>query len=125
MIPFQLYKVVHLFGVLSVVVALAGLAAHAAQGGRKQDHPLSGALSALHGVGLLLVLVAGFGMATRLGTQAGSFLPGWAWAKVVVWLLFGALVTLPYRRPALARTVLFLLPLLGAVAAALAVYKPF
>ncbi len=40
-------------------------------------------------------------------------------------LIPAALVALPYRGPALARTVLFLLPLLGAVAAALAVYKPF
>jgi hypothetical protein len=125
MIPFQVYKVVHLLGVLSVLVALAALAAHAAQGGRKRDNPLYGALTGLHGLGLLLALVAGFGMAARLGTQGGSFLPGWAWAKLVVWLVFAALAMLPYRRPAFARPVLFLLPVLGAMAAALAVYKPF
>ena len=51
--------------------------------------------------------------------------PGWIWGKFVIWLLAGGLPALPYRRPGLARPLLFFLPVLGIAAASLAIFKPF
>ena len=101
-----------------VLGAAGGVAVHAANGGRRDDNSLRGLLAAMHGVGLVLSLVAGFGM-------LGASLPGWAWAKLAIWLFFGASLTLVYRSQALARSMVVTLPLLAAVAAWLALYKPF
>ena len=39
--------------------------------------------------------------------------------------LFAFAITLPYRKPSLSKSLLFLVPLLGGVAALLALFKPF
>ena len=122
--PHEAYKVVHLLGILFLFVALGGVALHAWNGGTKQNNQGRGASAAMHGVGVFLILLAGFGMLARLGLMQGG-LPGWVWAKLVLWLLVGGLFLLPYRRPSLAKPVFLLLPFLGALAAVLAIYKPF
>ncbi len=101
-----------------VLAAAGGVAVHAANGGRREDNELRGLLAGLHGVGMVLSVAAGFGM-------LGASLPGWAWVKLVIWLFFGAALTLPYRRRTLARPLVVILPLLAAVAAWLALVKPF
>ena len=75
----------------------------------------------LHGIGLLLVLVAGFGMLARLGV---SGLPAWVWMKLGIWLLLGGSVAVVQRSERLAAPLLALLPLLGGLAAWIAVHKP-
>jgi hypothetical protein len=52
-------------------------------------------------------------------------LPGWIWAKLALWLILGGLVAFPYRKQALAQTLLLILPLLALFGAILANYKPF
>lgn len=116
--PYMVYKLLHVLGALMVLAAAGGVAVHAANGGRREDNQLRGLLAAMHGVGLILSIVAGFGM-------LGASLPGWAWVKLVIWLCFGAALTLPYRRQALAKPLVVILPLLAAVAAYLSLYKPF
>ena len=122
--PYEAYKVLHVLGILFLFVALGGVALHAWNGGTKQENQGRKAATAMHGLGLFFILLAGFGMLARLGIIQGG-LPGWVWAKLVLWLVIGGLFLLPYRRPSLAKPVFFLLPLLGALAAALAIYKPF
>jgi hypothetical protein len=46
-------------------------------------------------------------------------------ARLAVWLLLGAVMVLVYRRPQSARGVFLALPILGLVAALLALTKPF
>ena len=104
-----------------MMAALGGICVHVANGGTRQSNRLKGPLAMAHGVGLLIVVIAGFGMLTQL--RLGF--PGWVWAKLVIWLVFGAAVALPYRKPGLAKPLLFLLPLLGGLAAYLGIYKPF
>ena len=122
--PYEAYKVLHLLGILLLFVALGGVALHAWNGGTKHDNQGRKAAAAMHGLGLFLILLAGFGMLARLGIMQGG-LPGWVWAKLVLWLLVGGLFLMPYRRPGSAKPVFLLLPLLGALAAVLAIYKPF
>ncbi|MCZ6506806.1 MAG: hypothetical protein O7A98_01520 [Acidobacteria bacterium] len=115
------YKVLHIFSVILTFTVVGGLALHVANGGNKESNRQSKLTGILHGVGLLLILVSGFGALARLG--AGF--PGWVWAKIAIWLTLGAAAALVRSSPALSRALLLLLPLLGGVAAWLAFYKPF
>ena len=76
---------------------------------------------ATHGVALFVILVSGFGMLAKLGYG----FPLWVWLKLVVWLLIGAAIALVRRLPEQATIFWFAIPLLGTVAAFLAIYKPF
>lgn len=112
------YKILHLFAVLLLFTSLGTLAA-AARG----NENLQRIARAAHGVALLLILVAGFGLMARLGLFGA--IPLWAWVKISLWLLFG-LAVLPLRRkPEWTVGLWVAFPLLGALAAWLAVTKPF
>ncbi len=122
MIPLAVYKVIHIIGIACVVGALGGMAVHAANGGTREASLTRRLTTATHGIGLLLVLLAGFGMLARLEHPAHS---GWVVAKLVVWLLLGGAAAVPYKRPQFARALFLLVPLLVGVAATLALTKPF
>lgn len=119
------YKLIHLFGLFAIFVALAGMAAHAAAGHEKTENKSYRTLLSLHGVGALVALTGGFGLMARVGVTHGEMFPGWIWTKLLLWLLLGGLIALPYRNRALARALLLLLPFLGLLGAALGNYKPF
>lgn len=122
MISYETYKLFHLLGILLIFFGLGGAAVHAAGGGQRSDNPLRKALASAHGVGLLLLLVAGFGMLARLEL---SFGPVWLWVKIAIWLTLGFATLLPYRSRSLARWSVVLFPLLGLLAAYMARFKPF
>ena len=121
MIPFLVYKTFHLIGVMLTIVALGGMAIHAANGGTRDQSLTRRLTTATHGVGLLLVLVAGFGMLAKLDGPANS---GWVLIKLVIWLTLGAAAVVPYRRPQFARALFLIVPLLAALAAIVAITKP-
>jgi hypothetical protein len=124
MISYEAYKVLHLMSVLTLFAVLGGVAVHAMNGGTVKGNAARRIVASLHGVALLVAIMAGFGLMARLDLIRGG-IPLWVWGKLVIWLITMALLTLPYRRPALARPLLLVgLPLLGAAAAWLAVYKP-
>ena len=124
--PYLALKAVHLAGVFLVLIGVAGIAADAASGRPKGENPASRLLAALHGLGLLIVLLAGFGMLAKLMRTPSTPSPAWATAKLVIWALFAVLAMVPRRWP---RTALWVLvgglPLLGAAAAVVAILKPF
>jgi hypothetical protein len=124
MFPYQFYNVVHIVGIVLVMSALGGTALHALNGGTRQNNRARGLVAGLHGTGVLLILVGGFGMLARLGFRHGAMFPGWLWVKLAVWVTVAALLFIPYRRPALARPIYLSLPLLGGLAAYMAIYKP-
>ncbi|MES2124687.1 MAG: hypothetical protein V4503_08350 [Gemmatimonadota bacterium] len=123
MISYSVYKIVHLLGMFLMFTILGGISLHVLNGGTRQSNVGRKLAAALHGVAMFVILLGGFGMLARLGMVRGGF-PGWIWAKLLIWVLLGAFGTLPYRRPSLAKPFLFLLPLLGALAAFFAIYKP-
>jgi hypothetical protein len=118
------YNVVHIVGIVLAMSALGATAIHALNGGTRQTNRARALVAALHGVGVLLILVGGFGMLARLGFRHGANFPGWLWVKLAVWVAVAALVVVPYRRPALAKPVYVALPILGGLAAYMAIYKP-
>ena len=124
MISYELYKVAHLVGVIVLFSVLGGAMVHAINGGTASTNAARRLITILHGTGLILVLVAGFGLLARLDLTSGG-LPMWVVGKLVIWLLAGLLLTVPRRKPALARPILLAgIPFLAAAAAWLAVYKP-
>jgi uncharacterized membrane protein SirB2 len=105
--------------------ALGGAAVRAMTVAGGTDPSTRRLLAILHGTGAFLVLLGGFGMLARLGIMQGASFPGWMWVKLVVWVILAIALMIPRRRPALARPLLFALPVLGGLAAYMAIYKPF
>lgn len=121
MFPYTLYKVVHIFGIVMLATGLSGLAFTA----ETRSSWSRRFAFIFHGVGLFLVLLGGFGMLARLGFGPDVSWPGWIWAKAIIWGILGVAAMLPYRFPGTARGVLIALPILGGLAAYIAIYKPF
>ncbi len=115
-----MYKVLHISGLLLAFTALGG-ATLRALAGTGEDAPGRKLAGVTHGVALLLILISGFGMLAKLSYG----FPMWVWLKIVIWLLIGASIAVIRRLPAYAMAFWFALPVLGAAAALLAVYKPF
>jgi|APFre7841882590_1041340.scaffolds.fasta_scaffold11439_2 uncharacterized membrane protein len=123
---YMLFKTIHLVGVFLIFIGLAGLATHAANGGQKRENAVYGPLTGLHGLGLLLAIVCGFGMWAVVMRTPGSPSAAWLVTKLIVWVLLAVAAVVPYRWPRHARAVLAVgLPLLGAFVAVIAVLKPF
>jgi hypothetical protein len=122
-VSLEFYKVLHIVGLVAVWMALGGATLHAANGGNRASNKARGLVAGTHGIGLLLMLVGGFGMLAKL--QLMGAMPGWVVAKLVLWLLVGGALVLPMRMPALARPLWFALPVVAGLGAWLALYKPF
>lgn len=118
------YWYLHILGIALLILSIGGVALHAMSGGTKQSSGGRGVAAASHGLGLVLILVAGFGMLARLDLMAGG-LPGWAWVKLVIWFAIGGLFMVPYRKPELSKLVWFGAAALMLAAAYLGHAKPF
>jgi hypothetical protein len=117
-VSYVAYKVLHLVSILFLFTSLGSLAVL----GRTGDDRLRRLAGIVHGVAVVAILVAGFGLLARLGFLGK--IPTWAWLKMAVWLLL-ALAAWPLRRrPDWASVLWLLLPALGGVAAWLAIAKP-
>lgn len=121
MISYQTYKMIHL---MSLALLMLGL------GGTLFTHLISPSVkgkvrllcSAAHGVGLLMLLVSGFGLAARLGYVTG--LPTWIYYKLAIWVFFGAALSISKRKANLAPLWLTVFTGVVGVAAYLAINKP-
>lgn len=118
----QIYRLMHVVGLMMVFLGLGG-AAMIARGGHGKEYPGRKMPAATHGVGLLLLLVAGFGMLARLGIHWPW--PGWVVLKVVLWVFFGGVSALFIKKPQLATPLWWVLVLLGGLAGYAAFFKPF
>jgi len=123
MISYQVYKVIHLVGVFMVLMSVSAVAMHMINGGTKQ-HGFRKEIGITHGVGLLISLVGGFGLLARLGVVHGG-LPGWVYAKLVIWLIFGGITALLVRKPQFAKPLWIGILFLAGLGAYIANYKPF
>ena len=65
------------------------------------------------GIGLLLILIAGFGLIPKLGH---SYTETWILVKLIIWLILGGLIVLINRKPQLAMLLWCLLIALSATA---------
>ena len=120
---YQIYKIIHVVGVLFLFLSVGAVVIHSIGGGEKSAIPARKLVAASHGIGLLLLLVSGFGLLARL--QIPWPFPNWIWAKVIIWLLFAFvnyLVFVAYSGRAIKLWFLYLI--LGSIAAFLGIVKP-
>lgn len=115
----QTYKIIHLFGLSLVLVSLGGIMVHALNGGTKASNAFRKGTVITHGVGLLLVLVAGFGMLHKTAHDTG-----WMVGKMALWLVLGAALALGYKSKGMAKALFFAIPVVVLVGAVMALY-PF
>ncbi len=122
--PYQVYKVLHVASILLLFASLGGLAIHAASdhSNAEKEKGLRVLLTISHGVARVIILVAGFGLLARIGIK-GAW-PTWVYLKIVLWVLLGAAVAAYKRMPGMAKMLFFLMPVLGGLAAGVAIYKP-
>ncbi len=120
----DVYWYLHILGVGLLILSVGGVSLHAMSGGSKETSGGRALTAASHGFGLLLIIVAGFGMLARMDLMAGG-IPGWVWVKVGIWLAIGFLFTVPYRKPGCSKFVWFGTVGLMLAAAVLAHAKPF
>lgn len=95
MISYTVYKFIHFAGLFMTLISLGAIASHRLQGGSKQNFKNRKFFSAFHGLGLVMALVAGFGLMARAQYSFGS---GWVWFKVLAWLIVGAYPVIFYKQ---------------------------
>ncbi len=117
------YKLMHLFGIFTLITALATKAVYALTSDQTDATTLRWIKTA-NIVSVILVITGGFGMLARLGI-AHTGLPAWVHAKVAIWILFIVAAAVPARGRSYARALLIALPLLAITAGYIALYKPF
>jgi hypothetical protein len=115
-VTYEFYNVLHIVGIILVFMALGAALLHAGNGGTREQNPSRKPVAGLHGLGLLLILIAGFGMLAKRQLMVDG-LPGWIHPKLLVWLLLGAAPALIMRKPGSVSVLWVVVPLLGAVAA--------
>jgi len=110
----NIYQVLHIVGIAMLFMGYGALLARSmAAPGNVSVRKLGSITS---GIGLVLILVAGFGLISKLGY---SFTAPWLIVKMLIWLLLGGLIVLINRKPQLAVLLWWLLIALGAVASAM------
>ena len=116
----QFYNVLHVTGILMLFLGYGALLARSMAG--SDDSKVKKLGSITSGIGLLLILVAGFGLIAK---AYGNQFETWMILKIVIWVALGGLIALINRKPALAGLLWWVLIALGACAAILVYFKPF
>ncbi|HEY9419967.1 MAG TPA: hypothetical protein VIW92_01000 [Thermoanaerobaculia bacterium] len=118
----QFYKVLHVLGMAFLFTALGGLLLAARAGVQSGVSRKTAGMT--HGIALLLILVSGFGALAKYALSNPMTWPAWVWLKFLIWLALGGIVVAFRRAPQSSTLLWWILPLLGALAAYLALYKP-
>ena len=113
---YEFYKILHLAGVMLVFTSIGGFLALS-----NTQPKYNKLVSILHGIGLLVILVSGFGITAKL--QLGF--PAWVIAKLVLWLVIALLLVVAKKRIFPPAGAVSLAILLGIVLAWLGTMKPF
>ncbi|MCB1229091.1 MAG: hypothetical protein KDN19_02430 [Verrucomicrobiae bacterium] len=81
----EFYKIIHVIGILCLFAGIGGFLTYG-----NQQAPRVKMVAILHGVGLILILISGFGMVAKYGYG----FPVWVILKVILWLGLGSLLGL-------------------------------
>ena len=113
------YKVLHLIGIIMLFLSIGGAIIRAAAD--QKNEKLERFVLINHGVSLLIIVIAGFGLLAKLG----MIFTGWVVVKIIIWVLMGALIMPIKKAPDKKSVWWFTALVLGAIAAFMAIYKPF
>lgn len=119
--PYEFYKVLHLTGIFLLISGMMAVFFVIWSGGVLQGKVKSVAF-ALHGLGLVFILVSGFGLLARLGMAQA--MPVWVYYKMGIWAFFALGISVLKRKSQIGLPMY--LALLGGylLAAYIGVYKP-
>ncbi len=118
---YEFYKFLHLIGFFLLISGLMGVYFTVWNKGQFQGKVKTVSF-ALHGTGLLVILVSGFGLLARLGFI--QQMPTWIYFKIAIWIFFALAISLLKRKGQLGMPLYLLLLAAYAFAAYLGVYKP-
>lgn len=119
---YEFYKVLHMLGIMTLFFSFGSALVLGYAGVPFQGRAKTMAMIT-HGVGSLLILITGFGMAAKLGYMA--HLPAWLQGKLLIWVLLGAGIALVKRKGRLGWPLAILILGFGLTASILAITKPF
>lgn len=119
---YEFYKILHITGVVAIFMGLGAMLLQAMTGGSPK-FPQRRWVMLFHGVGMLAVLVAGFGLMARSGVPQSEW-PLWIKGKFLVWLAAGGISAAILRINKRAKVMWFVVLLIAFSAIALAVLKP-
>lgn len=109
------YKFIHVVSIVVIFLAIGGLSC-LAQGTTSRK-----IFSAIHGIFLVVIFVAGFGLIARLKLPYPW--PAWIWLKILGWFI---IAMAPKFTKSLGPAItLFIYGSIGTIMAYLALYKPF
>ncbi|HPI40576.1 MAG TPA: hypothetical protein PLJ21_07205 [Pseudobdellovibrionaceae bacterium] len=128
--PFDFYKMLHLTGLFLLFLGFGGGIVLYSISKSLKESDLSQVpwkkfkifTSAFHGLGLVFILVSGFGMLARMG--GGMVLPAWIHPKLLIWVLAGGFLFLIKKKPNLSVLWYILTLVFGITAGIFGVYKP-
>jgi len=91
----EVYKFLHIVGLLLTVVSLVAVITYMANGGTKGENRWRRPLAMSHGIGLFFIFVSGFGLLAKLGLA--HEMPWWAWIKLLIFIALGAALPFAYK----------------------------
>ena len=103
-----IYKIIHFIGIIALFLGIGSLISSDPKKPAALRRP-----AMIHGIGVLLLLVSGFGLSAKL--KIGF--PTWMIAKLVILLLLGAMIVVIKRKLLPAPVVYLLAIVLGGIAA--------
>jgi hypothetical protein len=116
MFSYEFYKILHLAGIILVFTSVGGFLTLSST-----QPKYNKLVSMLHGIGLLVMLVSGFGIIAKL--QIGF--PNWVLVKIVLWLVIASLLVVAKKRIFPPAGAVSMAILIGIIMALLGVAKPF
>ena len=118
---YEFYKIMHLTGLVLLFSGLVTLLTLKVTGVALEGSPKKFAFLT-HGLGLLLLLVGGFGLLARLNMMHPF--PNWVYVKLASWLFFGGIIAL-IKRKNLGWSFYVLLLCVFVITGYVAITKPF
>lgn len=115
----SIYHILHFVGILMLFLGYGALLGRSMAG--SEDAKVKKLGSITSGIGLILMIVAGFGLMAKLYNNSFE---SWMIVKLVIWLVLGGLIALINRKPALAGALWWGIIALGAVAAVMVYIRP-
>lgn len=120
---YEFYKTLHIIGLACLLMGFGLGLAYFLLAKNGAPRSLRIWTFALHGTGLTIMIVAGFGLLARLNMMGD--LPGWVYGKLVIWLVLALMISLVKRRPQWFPGLAIVIVALVGYAAKLAITKSF
>lgn len=112
---YEFYKILHFSGLILTFTSLSGYIFYLVQNKANEKRKF---FSIVHGLGLLILLVSGFGLAARLGYM--QQLPNWIYIKLAIWVVIGGALVIIKRQilsPVIIYSAVVILGMLAAITA--------